>query len=742
MKSFLRILLVVLLLYGHAVQAVSIGQSVATDLQGRLYQADGETPPALAAELPVWISKLHEVKSVNLTGGSYWFYTELHNDSGNPKWVLEPGNRLIEKIDVRVYAQDGSVQHFASGYLEDHDYMLHYGHDIRLPDAAAVLIHFESPYYPSMPKVRLYPVRAYHHLVLSENAMVFAALGALIAIALYNFFIYSITRERALFFYAVYLIDYFLGWAFTFQLPAELFGWYDLHLHYLWFFLMPVFSTLFYTEFLDLKSSFPRLAAVSRVNIVLPLILLPSSFIALPYAHLLATMVICLWIIIALVCGIASMLSGFRPAIYFVAAFCALLIPGMIILPANLGLVPDLVRNSELLTLLGGTLDGILLAFALAYKIRLLSDEKAHVQQQMGIQEQLNKVLALNVHERTERNALLESMNHELESAQMHLRTSEARLQTILDNSPIGIWLKGLDGCYQVVNKTFCNAVGIPEKMFLEARQMADIMGAEAAAGCLESDRECMAQDEPHLSHDVLTFVDGKQHSMEITKVKLRDDAGGVMGIIGIAIDVTERRAAENEIRSLAFFDPLTRLPNRRLLLDRLQHALVSGARSGQQSALLLIDLDNFKTLNDTLGHDIGDLLLQQVAQRLTACVREGDTVARMGGDEFVIVLENLNGQLQEVAFQVEAFGEKILAALNQPYQLANHDRQSTPSIGVALFSDNKISTDELMKRADIAMYSAKKAGRNTIKFFDPDMQAAVERRSALEESLKQACQR
>ncbi|MEO6146736.1 MAG: EAL domain-containing protein [Sulfuriferula sp.] len=218
-----------------------------------------------------------------------------------------------------------------------------------------------------------------------------------------------------------------------------------------------------------------------------------------------------------------------------------------------------------------------------------------------------------------------------------------------------------------------------------------------------------------------------------------RDLNGEVVSVMGVGHDITELNSQRLKIREIAFYDPLTNLPNRRLLIDRLQLALISSERSGMQNALIIIDLDNFKTLNDTLGHNHGDLLLQQVAQRLTACVRQEDTVARMGGDEFVIILENLSGKPHEAAFQVEAFGEKILAILNQPYQLANHSRHSTPSIGVVIFGGNSISIEELMKRADIAMYSAKKAGRNAIRFFDLDMQSAVEIRSSLEESMKQA---
>ncbi|OIQ86764.1 cyclic di-GMP phosphodiesterase Gmr [mine drainage metagenome] len=214
---------------------------------------------------------------------------------------------------------------------------------------------------------------------------------------------------------------------------------------------------------------------------------------------------------------------------------------------------------------------------------------------------------------------------------------------------------------------------------------------------------------------------------------------GHPLQIHGTIQDITQRKIAEDEIRRLAFYDPLTRLPNRRLLMDRLNQALASSARSGRSGALLFIDLDNFKTLNDTLGHDIGDLLLQLVSRRLTACVREGDTVARLGGDEFVVMLEDLGEHALEAAAQTETIGEKILAALNQPYPLGPHNHHSTPSIGATLFKTHELAMDELLKQADIAMYQAKKAGRNTLRFFDPQMQANITARAALEEGLRHA---
>ena len=218
-----------------------------------------------------------------------------------------------------------------------------------------------------------------------------------------------------------------------------------------------------------------------------------------------------------------------------------------------------------------------------------------------------------------------------------------------------------------------------------------------------------------------------------------KDSNGNATHYVGTHTDITESKAAEEEIKSLAFYDPLTRLPNRRLLMVRLKQALASSARSGREGALLFIDLDNFKTLNDTLGHDTGDLLLQQVALRLESCIREGDTVARLGGDEFVVMLEDLSGHAVEASALTQAVGEKILAMLGRPYQLASHEYHSTASIGATLFNNDQQTIAELLKQADIAMYQAKKAGRNTLHFFDPKMQVTINARAALESELRRA---
>ncbi|MGS0757016.1 EAL domain-containing protein, partial [Roseateles sp. GG27B] len=217
----------------------------------------------------------------------------------------------------------------------------------------------------------------------------------------------------------------------------------------------------------------------------------------------------------------------------------------------------------------------------------------------------------------------------------------------------------------------------------------------------------------------------------------VKGSSGEVTHFVTSMTDITLRKASEEQIQSLAYYDPLTQLPNRRLLMNRLEKALAAALRYQRKGALLFVDLDNFKTLNDTLGHEQGDFLLKQVAQRLSHCIREGDTVGRLGGDEFVVMLENLSQDRLVAATQAEAVGEKILTALNQTYVLTNYEQHSTPSIGITLFGEQPEGIAEPLKRADLAMYQAKAAGKNMLRFFDPQMQAVVTARAALEAGLR-----
>jgi diguanylate cyclase (GGDEF)-like protein/PAS domain S-box-containing protein len=232
---------------------------------------------------------------------------------------------------------------------------------------------------------------------------------------------------------------------------------------------------------------------------------------------------------------------------------------------------------------------------------------------------------------------------------------------------------------------------------------------------------------------------DGATLIVESRWTLVTSEDGMLRSVLSISTDISKRKAAESEIQYLAFYDQLTGLANRLLLHDRLKEALADATSHGKKGAFFLVDLDNFKRLNDTLGHDIGDMLLQQVAVRLKSCVSERDTVARVGGDEFIVLLQDLNEGDLETAAQAKIVGERIMAAFHQPYQVGNYEWSSTPSIGITLFDGSAAAVDDLLKRADLAMYRAKANGRNAMCFFDPEMQTFASSRVSLEADLRAA---
>ncbi len=230
----------------------------------------------------------------------------------------------------------------------------------------------------------------------------------------------------------------------------------------------------------------------------------------------------------------------------------------------------------------------------------------------------------------------------------------------------------------------------------------------------------------------------GKIFAEWLTISSVTEPNGGVTQYVGCFSDITQNQEAAAEIHRLAYYDALTNLPNRRLLQDRLGQALIAATRNGRYGAILFIDLDNFKMINDTRGHFAGDQLLVEVARRLRTSVREGDTLGRLGGDEFVVLLENLDEAAEESATQAKHVAEKMLEVIGQPYVVNNIECHSSASIGIGLFRQHEV-IDELLGQADLAMYQAKKAGRNAMRFFDPTMQAAVTARAAIENDLRHA---
>jgi diguanylate cyclase (GGDEF)-like protein/PAS domain S-box-containing protein len=231
----------------------------------------------------------------------------------------------------------------------------------------------------------------------------------------------------------------------------------------------------------------------------------------------------------------------------------------------------------------------------------------------------------------------------------------------------------------------------------------------------------------------------GQIYPKQVTITAVKNEAGETMQYVSIFNDITARKQAEEEIRNLAFYDALTGLPNRRMLQDRLALAISQSVRDQQYGALLFLDMDKFKGLNDAMGHEYGDMLLVKIAKRLRLCVREVDTVARLGGDEFVVILEGIGHTVEEASQRAAQVAEKIRAVLATPFQLKEHLHHNSPSIGVYPFMGDGDPLEELIKRADLAMYKAKELGRNRVCFFDIDMQQSVERHARLEADLRVA---
>jgi len=320
------------------------------------------------------------------------------------------------------------------------------------------------------------------------------------------------------------------------------------------------------------------------------------------------------------------------------------------------------------------------------------------------------------------------------------LRLSEARFRSLSDLSSDWYWEQDADYRF-----THFSGDGMRQALRLD-ELVGQVRWSVPALNMTEEDwsahRALLDARKPFRDLELQRVqTDGTVYWTSMSGVPIIDADGTFLGYRGVGRDISERKRVEAQIQHLAFFDVLTGLPNRRMMTDRLERACVQAQGSGRHAALLFIDLDNFKDLNDTQGHHTGDRLLVQVAQRLQACIRHEDMVARFGGDEFVVLMEGLAQDGAVAAQEAGMLARQIAEALSQPYALETTGHHSTPSIGLTLFGASSRSVDDLLKHADLAMYQAKAAGRNTVRFFDPAMQEAVRARSALEAQLRQGLQ-
>jgi diguanylate cyclase (GGDEF)-like protein len=345
-----------------------------------------EAFPTEGVDLPAWFARHPAADHISLQGGHYWLLARLRHDAAQAQWIFDPNNTLIERVELQLTGSDGSVQRRVSGYAEPRAYSLHYGQDVTLEPGVdyLALVRLDSRYFASVPRLEIGVRPAYPAKVLHENLIVLGSLGAMLALGLFNLLLYALARMRAHLYYALQLGLSVWAWAMVFQIPTELWGWQALPAHYIPFFLLPAAASLFCIDFLDLRRRHPALHRVHRLVIAASLLLAPVAVLAVPWANMVASLLISAWLVAMLASGIASLRAGYRPARFFVLAFSALAVPGAIILPGNLGLMPDLVENSEALTLLGSAVEALLQAFALADRIRMLMREKDEVRAQLG----------------------------------------------------------------------------------------------------------------------------------------------------------------------------------------------------------------------------------------------------------------------------------------------------------------------------------------------------------------------
>ena len=329
------------------------------------------------------------------------------------------------------------------------------------------------------------------------------------------------------------------------------------------------------------------------------------------------------------------------------------------------------------------------------------------------------------------------TLTHDITSRKA-AETQLRKLSQAVEQSPESIIIANVAGQIEYVNEAFCRRSGYSSAETLG--RTADFLNA--GGGRSDTARDLwvsLEKGEPWRGEFHNRRKDGSEYTEFAIVAPIRRDDGKVTHVVAVQQDITDRLQAERKIQQLAYYDQLTGLPNRTLFADRLKQTVSTCARLGAHGVLMMIDLDDFKQLNDTFGHDMGDELLKQVAGRVRACVRRGDTLARLGGDEFMLVMAGLSGNAKDAAHYAQLVAQKILTSFRREFPLSAGMHYCTASIGIALFTSDVISTDELMKQADLALYQAKAHGRDAACFFDPHMESTARQRSALERDLRQS---
>ena len=337
---------------------------------------------------------------------------------------------------------------------------------------------------------------------------------------------------------------------------------------------------------------------------------------------------------------------------------------------------------------------------------------------------------------RKESQQRLQESQHALVMAQQHS-------QAVLDNMMDGVITTDSEGRVEIFNKAASNIFGY---------SLEEVLGRSIEILMSEPHRSQHSGYVQHYHKTAEKRIIGKPRDLKgqhrdgrlfpLNLCVTRIERFGEPAFVGLVRDTTKQQQDEEEIRRLAFYDQLTSLPNRRLMMDRIRQSTLNSLRSGQHASLMLLDLDNFKLLNDTLGHEVGDELLRETANRISSCIREGDSVARFGGDEFIVLLEALSPIEPEAAAQAEMVALKIKEKIAEPFTLRPQPYSITASMGSVVYMQDHANAEDLIKKADVGMYQAKTAGRNSMRFFDSAMQSSAQARITMDRDMRNGLMR
>lgn len=674
-----------------------------------------------------------EALSLGYSASAYWLRLTINNDSDlELAKILELGYSNLSSVQFYQTTKNssplatltGSATPFATRPYAHHYFIF----PLSLPAHSSQVLYLRLQSIDSLlVPARLWEPQAFHEYERNDYNTQAFYFGMGIAMILFNLLLFFVLRETV---YLLYVSFVFFS---TLTLAAQN----GLAQQYLWphasawsnianfigFSVSIAALLLFMRAMLTTRQTHPKLDLWIKFFVFLHLL----AAIAIAFAAQTFTPTVVILNLssafLILGTGIYAASHQQRSAYFFVTAFAMIVLGGILTIMRSFGLLP-----TNMLTLnamqFGSALEMVLLALALADRFNVARREKAQAQlEALTAQQKLVQTL--------------QSSERELE-LRVAERTSELRVSATAFEAHECSIVTDADGIILKVNPAFTEMTGYSAQ---EATgQTTRILKSGLHDPAFYDGMWARVHNIGSWQGEIWNrHKNGEIFSKWLTINAVKNDNGIITHYVSTLQDISDRKVAEERITELAFFDPITKLPNRTLLKDRLKQTMTASNRSATYGAALMLDLDRFKTLNDTLGHATGDLLLQLVASRLLASVREEDTVARIGGDEFVIILGNLSDNAEETARFTELVGNKLLTILRQPYELGEIKHLSTASIGATLFKGYAISIDDVLKQADLAMYKSKKSGRDSFHFFDIAMQSAIMQRFSLETSMRLA---